>query len=149
MADLIPKDFLSFPRLRFPSLWDELKEDLEEMRAGVTVAPRGMSIYEDDKNVFIEVSVPGVDPKDVDVTFDKDNRMLWIQAKAKKEEGEEKRKYYHKSIRSYSSQLMVPSSVNISKDPDVSYRNGLLVAKFDKSPTRQPKKIPVKTVGAR
>lgn len=98
MADLIPRDFLSFPRLRFPSLWDELREDLEEMRAGMMVAPRGMSIYKDDKNVFVEVSVPGVDPK---------------------------------------------------KDPDVSYRNGLLVAKFDKSPAIKPKKIPVKTVGLR
>lgn len=149
MADLIPKDFWNFPHLRLPSLWDDLREDLVEMRAGMTMVPRGMSIYEDDKNVFVEVSVPGVDPKDVDVTFDKDNRMLWIRAEAKKEEGEEKRKYYHKSIRSYSYQLMVPSSVNTSKDPDVSYRNGLLVAKFDKSPTKQPKKIPVKTVGGR
>lgn len=146
MADLIPSDFLSFPRWRFSSLWDELREDFEEMRTGMMLAPRGMSIYEDDKNVFVEVSVPGVDPKDVDVTFDKDNRTLWIRAEVKKEEGEEKRKYYYKSRRSYSYQVMVPSSVDTSKDPDVSYRNGLLVAKFDKSPAKQSKKIPVKTV---
>ena len=60
MASLIPRDFLSFPRLRLPLLWDELREDLEEMRVGMMVVPRGMSIYEDDKNVFVEATVAGV-----------------------------------------------------------------------------------------
>lgn len=149
MADLIPKDFWSSQRFRVPSLWDDLKEDLEEMRAGAMVAPRGMSIYEDDKDVYIEASVPGVDPKDVEVTFDKDNRMLWIRAEGRKEEKEDKRKYYRKSLRSYSYQVIVPSVVDTSKDPDVSYRNGLLVAKFNKSPAIKPKKIPVKTIEQR
>ena len=147
MASLIPRDFLSFPRLRLPLLWDELREDLEEMRVGMMVVPRGMSIYEDDKNVFVEATVAGVDPKDVEVTFDKDNRTLWIRAEVKKEEGEEKRKYYHRQVRTHSYQVMLPSSVDTSKDPDVSYRNGLLVAKFAKSPAMQPKKIPVKIAG--
>lgn len=142
MTDLIPRNLLSFPSIRVPVAWEDLWEDLEEMRLGLPLDRRGLSIYEDDKNVCVEADVPGVDPKNIEVTFDKG--MLWIRGEAREEE-KEKRKYYRKSMRSYSYCMTVPGSVDITKEPKVSYKDGVLTAMFAKSPKAAPRKIPVRT----
>ena len=51
----------------FPTLFEELEEDL--LPTATTIS--GLSISEDDKNVYVEAAVPGIEPKNVDVTFNK------------------------------------------------------------------------------
>lgn len=142
--DLIPREFWGFPYFHLPLLWDELREELEEIGKEMVMTNRGISLYDDEKDVLVEAAVPGIDPEDIEVTFDKDSRVLWIRAEAKKEAGEEKRKYYYKLRKSYSYRLTLPSNVDISRDPEVSYKNGLVIVKFMKSPALAPKKIPIK-----
>ena len=60
-----------------------LLEDEEEWLLPLTDVISGLSMSEDDKNVFVEASLPGIDPKDVEVTFDKG--VLWIRGSAKEE----------------------------------------------------------------
>jgi len=57
----------------------------------------GLSISEDDKNVYVKAAVPGVDPKEVEITFDKG--ILLIRAESS--EKEEKKKIIRKSKESF------------------------------------------------
>ena len=65
-GDLAIKDLFRFPMISFPSLM----EDVEDLLPTSNLL-NGLSISEDDKNVYIEAAVPGVDPKEVEVTFSK------------------------------------------------------------------------------
>jgi len=60
--NLVPQNFLSIPSKFFD--WDD---DL------VTHVDNssGINLFEDDEFVYVQAALPGVDPDDVEVTFDK------------------------------------------------------------------------------
>ena len=131
-------DIISRPFARFPSIWDD---DMDLPLASTT--PGGLSVSEDEKYVYISASLPGVEEKDIDLTFDKGS--LWIKGESKQEEEDKKRKYYHKAASSFSYRLTVPGDLDPNVEPEASCTNGVLTVKFTKSPSSQPKKISVKS----
>jgi len=56
MVDLVPRSFWRFPAT--PSLWED-----EEDWGTLTNWPSGLSLSEDNAHVYVQVAVPGVDPK--------------------------------------------------------------------------------------
>lgn len=132
--DIVPGSFWRFPALR--SLWED-----DEDWSLLPNVPSGMSISEDAKNVYIEAALPGVDPKDVEVTFDKG--MLWIKGESKEED--KGKKYYRKATSSFSYRIAVPGDIDPNKEPSAMTKNGVMKVTFEKSPEAQPKKITVKT----
>ncbi len=126
----------TFPSLRVPSFWDE---DDELMTAGNT--PSGLSVSEDEKNVFVETALPGVDPKDVEITFDKG--ILWVKGETQQEE--KKKKYYRKATSAFSYRVAIPGDVDPNVEPEATCKNGVMTITFAKSPASQPKKIAVKS----
>jgi len=138
--DLIPRKLLSFPSLSLPDFWDE---DEEWLTSPSTQS--GLSVYEDEDKVYVEAAVPGIDPKNVDVTFQ--DGYLWIRGETKEEEGNKKKKYYRRASRSFSYRVAVPGDVDESKDPEATYKHGVMTIAFAKSPKAQPKKIQVKNLG--
>ncbi len=134
-SDLIPANFWRIPMIT-SDLWENLS-DLAPMRGTLN----GLSIFEDDKNVYVEAAVPGVDPKNVDVTFDKG--VLWIKGEVKEEE--KSKKYYRKASSVFSYRVTVPGEVDWKKEPAATCKNGAMRVTFAKSPKAQPKKIAVKT----
>lgn len=100
----------------------------------------GLSISEDEKNVYVEAAVPGVEPKDVEITFDKG--MLSIRAETS--EKEEKKKMIRQSRRSFMYQVAVPREIDYGVEPEAKCKNGMMTISFAKSPKTQPKKITVK-----
>lgn len=130
--DLIPRSFL-----RFPAFWDE-DEDWLPMTSGSS----GLSVSEDDKHVYVEAAVPGLDPKDIEVTFHKG--VLWIKGEAKEEKEDKARKYYRRAARSFSYQVAVPGVIDESVEPEAEYKDGIMAVTFKKQPTVAPKKLTVK-----
>lgn len=126
--------FLNWPSLRFPSMWDD---DDDTMTVS---SPSGLSVSEDEKNVYVEASMPGLDAKDIEVTFDKG--VVWVKGEAKEEE--KNKKYYRRASRSFSYRVAVPGEVNPDAEPEATYKNGVMTVTFAKSPKKQPKKIAVK-----
>lgn len=122
----------------FPNVTSLLDDDSFGMVSNV---PNGLSVSEDDKHVFIEAAVPGVDSKDVDITFEKG--VLRIVAESKTEEKEGK-KYYRRAMSSFSYQVAVPGEIDANQEPDAEVRSGVVHVTFMKSPKTQPKKIAVK-----
>lgn len=136
---LIPRRLLSFPSLSLPDFWDE---DEEWLTSPSTQS--GLSIYEDDNKVYVEAAVPGIDPKNVDVIFQ--DGYLWIRGETKEEKEDKKKKYYRRASRSFSYRVAVPGDVDETKEPEATYKHGVMTIAFTKSPKAQPKKIQVKTI---
>ncbi len=122
-------------RTRFPSVWDDEDWDIAPASSG------GVSISEDDKNVYVEAAVPGIDPKDIEVTFDKG--VVWIKGETKEEA--KGKKFYRKATSAFSYRVAIPGDIDTSKDYEATHKHGMVKVTFAKSPASQPKKITVKS----
>ncbi|HYF04560.1 MAG TPA: Hsp20/alpha crystallin family protein [Patescibacteria group bacterium] len=127
------------PTLRMPSFLSDFFDEgfwptLSSLRQS------GLSVSEDDKHIYIDASVPGVEPSKVEVTYDRG--QLWIRGNA--EEEVKDRRYRQRSSRAFSYYYDVPSYVDDTKEPQVVIKNGILTATFDKQPQAQPRKLKVK-----
>lgn len=121
-----------------PSIWED-----EDWPFGLDFQDQsGLSISEDEKNVYVEAHVPGIDPADIDVSFQ--DGYLWIKGETRETEESKKRKYYRRSQRSFSYRVAIPADVNMSIEPSAACRNGVMTVTLPKSPKTQPKKIAVK-----
>jgi HSP20 family protein len=133
MADMVPQSFFRFPTFR--NIWDDEDDFLTPS------TPSGLSISEDDKSVYVDASLPGVDPKNIDITFDKG--VVWIKGESAEEEKEGK-KYYRRASSSFSYRVAVPGDLDQNSEPQATYKNGVMKVTFTKSPQSQPKKIAIK-----
>lgn len=136
--DPFANKFLSFPSVPLPSIWNE-----DDSWFTTPHSPSGVSISEDEKNVFIEAALPGIDPAHIDITYEKG--YVWIKGEAKEEEEDKKRKYYRHATKSFSYRIAVPGDIDAASEPTATYKHGVMTVTFQKSPKAQPKKIPVTT----
>ncbi len=134
--DITPRSFWTFPTMR--SLMDEV-DDLVVSPSSTS----GLSVAEDDKNVYVKAAIPGVDPKNVEITFDKG--VLWIKAESKQEEKDSEQKVYKEMASSFSYRVVVPGELDQAKEPEATYKHGIMTVTFAKLPQSQPKKIAVKS----
>jgi len=138
--DIVPKKFLSFPSLSLANFWDDGEEWFTSHSA-----QDGLSIYEDKNKVYVETAVPGIDPKDVEITFQ--DGYLWVRGETKEEGKDKGKRYYRKASRSFSYRIAVPGEIDINKEPEATYNNGIMTVAFAKSPKAKPKKIKIKMIG--
>ncbi len=127
--DLIPRTFFTIPRI-----FEEMEDFFPRGEQG------GLTVSEDDKNVYVEAALPGVDPKDVEVTYEKG--VLWIRGEAKEEE--KGKKYYRKAERAFSYRVTVPADVDSKAEPMATHKNGITKVAFAKAVRAKAKKIAVK-----
>jgi len=134
MNTIIPKKLLISPWFSsdLDTMWDDNVIKLDNSS--------GLSISEDEKNVYIKAAVPGIDPKEVDITFEKG--ILSIRAESS--EKEENKKIIKQSKKSFVYQLNVPGDIDYNIDPEAKSKNGMMTIKFVKSAHSQPKKITIK-----
>lgn len=124
----------NFPFSRFPFWTDE--EDWTP-----TTTASGLAVSEDDKKVYIEAAVPGIDPKDIEVTVDKG--VVWIKGESKQEESQ--KKYYRRASSSFSYRVAIPGEIDPNIEPEATCKNGVMTVAFTKAEKVQPKKIAVKS----
>lgn len=113
-------------------------EDFEDMFPANNFL-NGLSVSEDEKNVYIEAAVPGVDPKDVEVTFSKGV----VTVKAEKKEEEKGKTFQRKATSSFYYQVS-PSDIDSKVEPKAIYKNGVMQLTFQKALGTKPKKIAVR-----
>lgn len=129
MSDFLPKSFWESPLVSR----DE-SDFFDHSLSGVTVS-------EDDKNVYVEAQVPGVAFKDIQVEFE--DGYLTIHAESKEEE--KKKKYYRKAQSVFAYGLRVPGNVDMKQEAQAICKDGVLKVAFKKSEhSSSGKKIPVK-----
>lgn len=138
MNGLIPRDYWMLPTKRIQSILDEFDDDLALPLAD---SASGLSVSEDDTNVYVEAAIPGVDPDDVEVTLNQGT--LWIRGEAQKEEQDKKRKFYRRAVQSFSYRVAVPGDIDPAMEIQAEAENGVLRLIIPKAASSQPQKITV------
>lgn len=133
-TDLLPKSFFSFPTFR--SFLDD--EDLLTVPASTS----GLTVSEDENNVYIEAHMPGLNPDDIEVNYKKGE--LWLRGDRKEEETDKKKKFYRLASSSFSYRVIVPGDIDEKSEPDAKYKDGVMFVTFKKLAKEEPKKILVK-----
>lgn len=103
-----------------------------------------VDVIETNDTVTVKAELPGLEPKDVDISVSNDT--LTIKGE-KKEEKEEKGKTFYRAERSYGSfcrTVNLPTSVE-AENAKADYKNGILEITLPKSEKVKAKKIPIKT----
>jgi len=123
--------------------------DLEPFGAGELVTSEFMprvDVKEDDKEINVTAELPGMDEKDIDVTFSGDS--LTIKGE-KQEETEDKGKDYYRTERRYGSfQRVIPISTEVDESKaEADFKKGILKIRLPKTVEAQKsrKKIEIKT----
>lgn len=106
---------------------------------------QGVSVSSDDKNIYVEADVPGLNAKEIEVSID-NNHTLWIKGEKKEEESDKSKKYYKRSLHSYSYCLPLFDEIDESCEPDAVCKDGVMKITFAKKKENQAesKKIQVK-----
>jgi HSP20 family protein len=138
--------FKDFERMRreMDRLWDSffdggLRGRME--RAGEWLP--SLDVSETKNELVVKAEVPGMDPKDIDISLS--DGMLTIKGE-KKQEKEEKEADYHLVERSYGSftrSVQLPREVQGEKI-NASYKNGILKITLPKSEEAKKKEIKIK-----
>jgi HSP20 family protein len=101
-------------------------------------------VAETDKEVKISMELPGIDPREVEISVA--GGMLTVRGEKKQERQKERRDYHYveRQFGSFQRSFQLPSSVDPDK-VDAQYKNGVLHITLEKQPQAQAKRIPVKT----
>jgi HSP20 family protein len=130
-----------------PSIWEPFKEMEEMMGRFPSLVDKNfapaMDVYQTNSAVVVEVPLPGVDPKNIEISVE--NGMLTVAGTRKKEHEVEEKEYYRKEVRSGSfyRQVILPVSV---RDDMVSaeFDDGILKIMCPKAEQNKAKKISIK-----
>lgn len=133
--DLVPRNLFSFPTL--PSIWDE-----DDFLSMPSTQNTGLTVSEDEQNIYVEAAVPGIDPNNINITYQ--DGYVWIQGETKEEEKDKKKKFYRRASQSFSYRVAVPGDVDPNAEPEATYEHGMIKLAFKKSPQAQPRKIALK-----
>ena len=132
-----------FDRIRreMDRLWDSFLEGKPMRRAGEWLP--SIDVSETKSDLVIKAELPGMDPKDIDISMN--NGFLTIKGE-KKHEREEKDENYHLVERSYGSftrSVRLPKEVQSDKIT-ASFKNGVLRVTLPKSEEAKKKEIKIK-----
>lgn len=110
--------------------WPELA--LRDLTTGEEMewAPR-LDVTETEKNVEVKAELPGMERKDIDITLD---RGLLVIKGEKREEKEEKDRYYHRVERRYGTfcrSVQLPAEVKEEKI-EATFKDGVLTVTLPK-----------------
>lgn len=105
---------------------------------------QGLQISEDENSIFVEAAMPGLDDKDIELTYEKGTLM--VRGERKETEEDKKRKYYRRSSNSFMYRLNVPGTIDEASEPNAEFKNGVVKVTFSKQKKAQPKRITIQTV---
>lgn len=127
---------------------DRLFEDTfggDSRRAGWAPA---VDIREDNKEIVLEVELPGIKPSDVDVTAE--NGVLTIRGEKQSTSTDGSQGRYHvieRSFGSFTRSFQLPSGVD-ERRIEADFSDGLLSVRIPKAALAQPRRIEIRNSGS-
>jgi len=120
--NLFDEDFFNFN-------WDDTRIDMYE---------------EEDNKVVVKLMAPGFNQDNIDISVEGNNLTITGKSELKEEEGDNKRKYYRKEIRtqSFTRTISLPSKVK-AEDAVAEFKEGILILTMPKAEEAMPKKISI------
>ncbi len=144
--EIVPwRPFREFERMRreMDRLWDSFFERRPARVEEVSEWFPSLDVSETKNEYVVKAELPGIDPKDIDISLAND--LLTIKGE-KKQEKEEKEENYHLIERSYGSftrSIQLPGQVQSDKI-NASYKNGVLKVTLPKTEEAKKKEIKIK-----
>lgn len=120
----------------WPDLWDD--GDLPAIRS----TTNNLDVYETEDEVVVRANVAGLEPDQVEVTFEKG--VLWIRGEKKTETSDKNKKHYSQASWQYSYRVAVPGMIDHHHEPDAEIANGVVTITFKKAEASKPKKLQVR-----
>ena len=146
-GELTPwRPFRELERMRreMDRLWDSFFEERPQRKIEeLGEWGPSLDLSETKNGLIVKADVPGIDPKDIDISLNKD--VLTIRGE-KKRETEEKEENYHFIERSYGAfarSIRLPRDVQTDKI-NASYKDGVLRVTLPKSEEAKKKEIRIK-----
>lgn len=125
------------------SLFDDMDRAFDSL---LMPAQRGfvpaLDVYQTAADVVVETTLPGMNPKDVNVSIEND--VLTIEGSMEKKTEVDEKDYYRKEIHSgsFHRAVALPSSVK-GDDAKATYENGVLKIVIPKREEVKPKKVSI------
>jgi HSP20 family protein len=143
-----------YRRYSIPTVWREMDRLQREMnrlfetsypsRLHSAPAYPAMNVWTNEEGLQITAEVPGVSPKDIDISVVGDTLTLsGVREPDELKEGAR----YHRQERgygNYSRSLQLPFSVNVDK-VEATFKNGILSIVLPRAEEDKPKKITIKS----
>ena len=101
-----------------------------------------VDIHQDDDNLYLTASLPGVRPEDVEITLS--GQTLTLSGELKSEEQVEREQYLYRERRTgaFNRTLELPVAIN-GEAASATFENGLLRLTLPKAETEKPRQIKV------
>jgi len=133
--------------IKFEPFFRELSRFLDEefipMIPSIRISEPAVDMYEKDNKIIVEVEVPGVDPKDINVEIE--DKTLRISGKTEKKEEVKEKDYYRKEIRKGSFERVISLPAEVKEDEvEATMEDGILKIVLPKEKVSAPKKIKIK-----
>src|SRR6058998_2361365 len=116
-------------------------EGPEEALTTTSFAPP-VDIYEDEHNITLEIEVPGIDEKDIDVRVENNTLTVHGERKIEKEEKEENYRRVERQYGSFTRTFNLPQTVD-NENVSATYDKGVLKISLPKKAEAKPKQIKV------
>jgi len=123
-------------------MWDRFFRDWPAPEIAREGWMPSVDLSETKDEILVKAEVPGMDPKDIDISLSDD--LLTIRGE-KKQENEEKEENYHRVERTYGSfsrSVRLPVGVQSSK-VKANYKDGVLKIALPKSPEAKKKEVKI------
>jgi len=110
-----------------------------------TTTPSGtfpLDIYEREGKLMLKASVPGIDPKDLEIQIE--NNVLTIRGETRHEEDSKDDKVYRREVSygSFSRSVRLPENLNLDA-VEAEFKNGLVTISLPRIPEEKPKTVKV------
>jgi HSP20 family protein len=132
--------------MRGPSAFDSAVDRLFEEAArsvghGEATWKPGCNVYEDENGMTVELSVPRIDPRAIDVQIKEETLLVEGKRTWDSPEG---RVWYAKGVPegTFTSAFTLPPTIDSQKSA-ASYKNGILTVTFPKREEAKPRRIPL------
>jgi len=110
------------------------------------IATLGLDVIETSHSFLVKAAVPGVDPKDVDISVD--DNVLTIRGEFNQEEESSEESYYRRELRygSFQRSLRLPPTVD-AENAEAQFENRMLKLTLPKKPEARARSIKITPQG--
>mgnify|MGYP001050160477 CR=1 FL=1 len=138
------KPFRELERMRgeMDRLWDSFFEGRPRVREFSGWFP-SVDISETKNDLIVKAELPGMDPKDINISLNDGQLTIKGEKKHEKEEKEENCHFIERSYGSFTRSVLLPKEVQRDKIT-ASYKNGVLKVTLPKSEEAKKKEVKVK-----
>ncbi len=126
---------------RMGRLFRDSYGDREEALTTSTFAP-AVDVYEDEHNITLNIEVPGIEEKDIDVRVENNTLTVHGERKFEKEQKEENFRRVERQYGSFTRSFTLPNTVD-TESVQANYDKGILKIQLAKKAEAKPKQIKV------